>query len=645
MRPIRFAAAIGDLIETNISRGWYTITVQGGPTDAKDLRLRLDIGRGTSEHHSVGVWQTGSTKSAVVRLFKHVRMVQITYAGTETGPQPIEICFTPLSAFTLLGRRIAEAFALARHYLKNGRPGPNHPDRVFRRYLRWRDMFSFPQCTTIHSIYDEWILRNEALTSRERSGVTPFILLSLDDPERAGIINSQFCAICASHSPADAELSSTELNSLLDQHPSAWVLLVEPGYRLHPQAVAELRARIDGSPTLEMLYGDHDWIDVTGRRFNPHFQLGFSLDRVQVEDYLGPAIAIAGRVLRPALPGLAEKWTSARGNIVRHVAEKIGEAGVGHVPRVLAHALPEAWDCDTGDRRLDQEGRRDGARHTTLPDMSWPLVSLIIPTKDKVDLLSQAVDSILKISSWPSFEILIIDHESREQKTLDWLIEISQHDNIRVQFYSGPFNFSDMNNRAARAAKGSVLGFLNNDVEVMSSDWIEHLAGAALRDDIGCAGAMLLYPHGAVQHDGISLGIGGVAAHAQSGIFPSDTNPNLALVCQRNVSAVTGACLFVRATIFEQLGGFDSEHLPVAFNDIDLCLRAMDLGLRNIWLPEARLVHHESATRRPDSMTASDSRFRREHDYMRKRWGHILDNDRYYSENFDLRRPGLAIRL
>lgn len=643
MSPVRVDASIGEPAGVSIKRGWYVVTVDGLAPDIADFRLRMDIGRGFSEHHSIGVWHTGDKGRAIARVFKDVQAIQPTCANHCSNNIPLSIQFSRMPASTLFLRRIAELFSLMLQATAKWLAGNQPRGKIFRRYLRWRDMFSFPPGSHVHSEYDEWIVRNELLTNRRRDEGSlgmPIILVLHGDLDPPGDLAST-CITVFHWSDADEEgICAAEFNHLLNQNPDAWIISIEQDHQIHQRAIEFLYEKIKKYGEYCLFYGDHDCIDCSGRRFSPHFQFGFSLDRLRHEDYLGPVIATTARAIREIGGWPAAGWNSSRHKVLQTIAESGGEKCVVHVPKMLAHATPVAWQRPV---TTSDDAAKPVLQSWPTPDR--PLVSIIIPTKDRVDLLSRAVASIFDRSEWTSFEIIVINHESKEQATLDWFASMTRHENLRILPYQGVFNFSDMNNRAAREANGQILAFLNNDVEVLSPDWIDHLAFAAVQPDIGCAGAMLLYPDGTVQHDGISLGIGGVGAHAQCGFSPKATDANLSLTSKRNVAAVTGACLFIKTQLFNDLNGFDAQNLPVAFNDIDLCLRAMKRGLRNIWLPQAQLIHHESATRKTDKMKPSDLRFMRELLYIRNTWGDILDNDPYYSVNFDLRRPGLATRL
>jgi hypothetical protein len=210
---------------------------------------------------------------------------------------------------------------------------------------------------------------------------------------------------------------------------------------------------------------------------------------------------------------------------------------------------------------------------------------------------------------------------------------------VRVLHRPGPFNYSALNNQAAQEAKGEILLLLNNDVEVIGDWWLREMVCQASRPDIGAVGARLLYGDGRVQHGGVILGVGGrpgVAGHLYHGAASNDIGYFGHLKLARHVSAVTAACLALRRSVFDEVGGLDAENLAVAFNDVDLCLKIRERGYGVIWTPLAELYHLESASRGTDVRPGGVvERFQREVDHMRERWGHVLDNDPFYGPNFD----------
>jgi GT2 family glycosyltransferase len=260
-----------------------------------------------------------------------------------------------------------------------------------------------------------------------------------------------------------------------------------------------------------------------------------------------------------------------------------------------------------------------------------PLASLIIPTRDKVEILRGCVESILEKTTYTPYEIIIVDNGSVENETLAYFEQLKARKNVRILRYDKPFNYSAINNFAVSKAKGSIIGLINNDIEVISPDWLTEMVSWAAQEDIGCVGAKLYYANNTIQHAGVILGIGGVANHAHLGLARHSPGYFGRAVVLSNYSAVTGACLVVRKSVFQQVGGLDAKNLAVAFNDVDFSLKVRNAGYLNVWTPYAELYHLESASRDKDESGKGRERFVREVNHMMRRWRDELVNDPYYS--------------
>ncbi len=268
--------------------------------------------------------------------------------------------------------------------------------------------------------------------------------------------------------------------------------------------------------------------------------------------------------------------------------------------------------------------------------VSEPLVSVVIPTRDRADLLAQCVNGVLNQTKYQNIELVIVDNESVELATLELFAQLRKEDaRVRVLSYSGAFNFPALNNAAAREANGEVLLLLNNDISVLEPNWLRELVSHALRPDVGAVGAKLVYPDGRVQHAGIVLGPDGEARHVQRLSPRNDPGYFRQLALARTLTAVTGACLCLRKSVFFEAGGLDEVNLPISYNDVDLCLRIGDLGYRVVWTPFAELFHLESASRGfDDADPIKRERCSREWSYVRKRWASFLGNgDPFYNPN------------
>lgn len=273
-----------------------------------------------------------------------------------------------------------------------------------------------------------------------------------------------------------------------------------------------------------------------------------------------------------------------------------------------------------------------------------PSVSLIIPTRDRLDLLRVCVGSILERTEYPDFEVVIVDNQSVECETLEYFENLRKRHNVRVLRYDAPFNFSEINNFAAAQSRGELVGLINNDIEVTHADWLHEMASHAVRPEIGAVGAMLYYPNDTIQHAGVLLGPGGVAGHIYCGMPRGHRGQMSRALVAQEMSAVTAACLMVRRKVYEDVGGLDPE-LQVAFNDVDFCLRIRAAGYRNLWTPFAELYHHESATRGYEDTPEKQARFESEVKFMQSRWGEILLKDPAYNPNLTLTGTpfGLAV--
>lgn len=460
---------------------------------------------------------------------------------------------------------------------------------------------------------------------------------------------------------------SVASNSALELATGEYVALLDHDDELPPQALARMALEIDRHPEGTFFYSDEDKIDEDGRRFEPYFKPDFLPDLLTGQNCLSHLSVIRTAAVREAggfrrgLEG-SQDW-----DLALRITDRCGPGQVHHVPEVLYHwravhgstarAVSEKSYSITAARQAlnDHFARRklavqlqevDGGHWRVVYPLPTPapLVSLVIPTRNRVDLLRTCVDSILRLTDYPAYEILIVDNQSDDSATLAWFREIAAADNrVRVLPYDRPFNYSAINNFAVQQARGTIVGLLNNDLECIAPDWLREMASHAARAEIGCVGAMLYFPNNTIQHAGIVLGLGGVANHAFCRLpRGTDGYMNRARLVQ-NYSAVTAACLVVRREVYLQVGGFNEEHLPVAFNDVDFCLRVRAAGYRNLWTPFAEFYHHESASRGLDESPEKRARFLSEVEFMRRTWGPILAQDPAYNPNLSVDLDGFKL--
>lgn len=451
---------------------------------------------------------------------------------------------------------------------------------------------------------------------------------------------------------------SAASNTALDMARGGFVALLDHDDELRPHALLEMAEAIVRMPDVGLLYSDEDKIDELGRRFDPYFKPEFDPDLLRSQNYICHFTVARASLVRE-VGGFREGYEGSQDHdLILRCTERLDPGQVCHVPRVLYHwrAIPgsTARSRDAKDY-ASTAGARAVADHLArchpgagAEELShghyrvrWPLperpprVSLIVPTRDRADLLRMCVDSILARSTYPDFEIVVVDNQSSEQSALDYLATLERTPRVRVLRYDAAFNYSAINNWAVSRCDGEVIGLVNNDIEVITPDWLEEMVSQSLRDGVGAVGAMLYYPDDSIQHAGVILGIHGVGAHVYAKMprgYPG--HGGRARVAQ-SLSAVTAACLLVRREVYESVGGLD-EALRVAFNDVDFCLRLRERGYRNIWTPFAELYHHESASRGSEDTEEKKQRFLGEVEFMRRRWGEALLADPAYNPNLSL---------
>ena len=427
------------------------------------------------------------------------------------------------------------------------------------------------------------------------------------------------------------------------------VVLTAPGHALAAGG-AEALAGAFADPAVLAAYGDALVLDGAGRPALPLLRPAFDRDFLMETGYAGPVVAVRREALA-ARGGLAADLPGAEAaDLLLRLSERGG--GVRHVPALVALWRPfEPIPDDPPDAALRgarvEAARRALARAGETASADWqdgivairralpaprPRVSVIVPTRDRVELLRTCVESLAR-TDWPDLELIVCDNGSADPAALAYLRQLEASGRARVLPCPGPFDFATMNNRAAALATGRLLAFLNNDVEVEAADWLALMAAEALRPEVGAVGARLIDADGRVQHGGVVLGPGGLVAHAHR-FFSGEARGYLdRLRATHVVAAVTAACLVVERQKFLAVDGFDAEHFAVDFNDVDLCLRLEAAGHRTMMVPRARLLHREAASRRWHP--AARARHEAEVARLRAHWGDRLGSDPHYHPDFD----------
>ncbi len=455
-------------------------------------------------------------------------------------------------------------------------------------------------------------------------------------------------------------------NSALAMATGEFVALLDHDDMIPRDALYWIAEAINRQPEAAILYSDEDKIGPDGKRCGPYFKSDWNLELFLSQNMISH-LGVYRRSLVNEIGGFRPGYEGSQDyDLALRCVLKLQPSQIVHIPRVLYHwrILPGSTALANSEKSYAQPaGQRAlsdfliasglGGRVESLPNGNYrvhperppaaTMVSLIIPTRNALGLVRQCIESILTRTSYPNYEILLIDNGSDDPAALAYFSELEQHERIRVIRNSSEFNYSALNNRAVKQARGELIGLINNDIEIITPNWLDEMVGLALRPGVGAVGAKLWYPNETLQHGGFILGLGGVAGHAHWGITRSDQGYFGRAAMTQVLSAVTAACLVVRKSVYEQVGGLEENHLKIAFNDIDFCLKLMEAGYRNVWTPYAEMYHHESATRGADDTLEKKTRFSNEVGYMHRRWGDQLRRDAYYNVNLSLTAPSFGL--
>lgn len=460
---------------------------------------------------------------------------------------------------------------------------------------------------------------------------------------------------------------SENTNAALAMAKGEFVGLLDHDDLLAPDALYEMAVRLRKKPETDIFYTDEDKVTTDSEEhFQPHLKPDFNLDLLRSNNYICHFFVVR-RSIAKRVGGFRPEFNGAQDyDFIFRCTEQAAE--ISHIPRILYHwrvhsastadnPASKMYAYEAGKKAIEGNLERTGTRgevslradygfyDVRYPVQGEPLVSVLIPNRDQKETLQKCVHSVFTMSTWKNLEIIIIENNSADPETFACYRELEKDRRIRVVSYPGKtFNYSAINNFGVREAKGDYLLFLNNDIEVITPDWIEQMLGNCQRPEVGIVGAKLYYPDNTIQHAGIIIGIGGIAGHAFLGLSRAKSGYLHKASLQMDYSAVTAACMMMKAEVFREIGGFE-EKLSVAFNDVDLCLRTVQKGYLVVYNPHVEMYHYESKSRGAEDSPEKIRRFQEEIEFMRTRWIAVLkQGDPCYNPNLTLSKWNYSLR-
>ncbi len=484
--------------------------------------------------------------------------------------------------------------------------------------------------------------------------------------------------ICRKYAGRDSRIRYTKLekndgisgnsNACLRMATGDYICLFDHDDLLHPFALTEYMKSICGQGA-DFLYSDENTFHESPKdAYFPHYKPDFSPDTLRSYNYICHFTVFSRELLEKAGGGFRNRFEGSQDyDLILRLTEKAEK--IVHIPMILyywrSHAESTAADITAkpytviaAKAALTEHLERIGLKGTVMDSTlistyriryeieGRPLISIVIPNMDHVNDLRKCLDSIREKTTYPNWEIVIVENNSREMKTFQYYRELERDRRIRVvKWEEGTgFNYPAINNFGVKAAKGEYVLLLNNDIEILTPDWLEQMLMFAQRKDVGAVGAMLYYPDDTVQHAGVIIGVGGVAGHAHKYAPRGSQGYVSRLAIAQNLSAVTAACMMMRRDVWDEVGGLD-ENYAVAFNDVDLCLRIRKAGYLIVWTPYAEMYHYESKSRGDEDSIEKQTRFKGEIDRFLDQWKDVLEaGDPYYNPNLTLSKEDFSLR-
>lgn len=425
---------------------------------------------------------------------------------------------------------------------------------------------------------------------------------------------------------------------------------------LHPFFLYRMIEEADKSQS-EIIYCDDNSFEKNVKKADtPRYKPDFSVDTLYSYNYIGRSYIMSTDIYKKAgssaISGIDVFLYAIENNLkVSHISDILyyedkevrKSISIDDLVRNENVSLQRHFEKMKIKAAIEKSTYKD-IRHITYEIHNNPLISIIIPNKDHVEDLSRCIDSIINKSSYKNYEIIVVENNSTEEKTFEYYEKIKRDNKAKVCIWEDEFNYSAINNFGEEISKGEYIVLLNNDIEVISENWIEEMLMFAQRECTGAVGCMLYYPDDTVQHAGVIVGIGGIAGHAHKHFKRGEKGYCDRMAVVQNMSAVTAACMMTSRKCFEEVGGLD-EQLKVAFNDIDYCMKLRKAGYDIIFTPFAEMYHYESISRGYEDTSAKEARFRSEVNYFMDKWGDVVKpGDPYYNPHLTLRYEDFSLK-